>query len=125
MENENNIKIKVGARIKFLRNEIGLTQEQLANKLTNVKGKSSIANYENGSNLPSDEVKLKMCELFNCSLDYLMCKSDIRNPEEIKKLPFANAGGLDTKGLDDEDIEELQRQIDYIKKMKGKNNGTN
>lgn len=125
MENENNIKIKVGARIKFLRNEIGLTQEQLANKLTNVKGKSSIANYENGSNLPSDEVKLKMCELFNCSLDYLMCKSDIRNPEEIKKVPFANAGGLDTKGLDDEDIEELQRQIDYIKKMKGKNNGTN
>lgn len=80
MESENNMKIKIGARIKFLRNELGITQEQLANKLPNVKGKSSIANYENGSNLPSDEVKLKMCEIFNCSLDYLMCKSDIRNP---------------------------------------------
>lgn len=125
MESENNIKIKVGARIKFLRNELGLTQEQLANKLPNVKGKSSIANYENGSNLPSDEVKLKMCEIFNCSLDYLMCKSDIRNPEEIKKVPFANAGGLDTTGLDDEDLKELQKQVDYIKKLKGKNNGTN
>jgi transcriptional regulator with XRE-family HTH domain len=83
MESENNMKIKVGARIKFLRNELGLTQEQLANKLPNVKGKSSIANYENGSNLPSDEVKLKMCEIFNCSLDYLMGKTDIRNPEKI------------------------------------------
>ena len=80
MESENNMKIKIGARIKFLRNGLGITQEQLANKLPNVKGKSSIANYENGSNLPSDEVKLKMCEIFNCSLDYLMCKSDIRNP---------------------------------------------
>ena len=120
MKSENNIKIKVGSRIKFLRNELGLTQEQLANKLPNVKGKSSIANYENGSNLPSDEVKLKMCEIFNCSLDYLMCKSDIRNPEEIKNLKFANSGGLNTKGLDEEDIAELQRQIDYIKKMKGR-----
>lgn len=83
MESENNMKIKIGARIKFLRNELGITQEQLANKLPNVKGKSSIANYENGSNLPSDEVKLKMCEIFNCSLDYLMCKSDIRNPEKL------------------------------------------
>lgn len=81
MENENDIKIKVGARIKYLRNEIGLTQEQLANQLPNVKGKSSIANYENGSNFPSDEVKLKLCEIFNCTLDYLMCKSDIRNPQ--------------------------------------------
>ena len=97
MESENNIKIKVGARIKFLRNELGLTQEQLANKLPNVKGKSSIANYENGSNLPSDEVKLKMCEIFNCSLDYLMCKSDIRNPEEVDntKINVAFSSGYD------------------------------
>lgn len=82
MKNEMDMKIKIGARIKFLRTELGLTQEQLANKLPNVKGKSSIANYENGSNLPGDEVKLKLCEIFKCSLDYLMCKSDIKNPEQ-------------------------------------------
>lgn len=77
--NDNNIK-SIGLRIKQLRLELRLTQEELALKIASVKGKSSIANYENGSNLPSDEVKLKMCEIFNCSLDYLMCKSDIRNP---------------------------------------------
>ena len=47
------------------------------------------------------------------------------DPEEIKKVPFANAGGLDTTGLDEEDLKELQKQVDYIKKLKGKNNGTN
>lgn len=116
MENENNIKIKIGARIKFLRNEIGLTQEQLANKLTNVKGKSSIANYENGSNLPSDEVKLKMCEIFNCSLDYLMCKSDIRNPEE----KYTYAYHKETEGLTDEEIVDALR---FYKEMKKKVKG--
>lgn len=80
---EINIK-KIGNRIKDLRLEVGLTQEELANKIVIVKGKSSIANYENGNNLPSDEVKLIMCKIFNCSLDYLMCKTDIRNQEEIE-----------------------------------------
>lgn len=116
--NEIDLKKQIGARIKQLRTELNLTQEQLANKLKSVKGKSSIANYESGSNLPSDEVKLQMCNIFNCSLDYLLCKSDIRNPEELKNIQFANAGGLDTKGLDDDDLLELQRQIEYMKKLK-------
>lgn len=113
MENENNIKIKIGARIRFLRTELGLTQEQLANKLTNVKGKSSIANYENGSNLPSDEVKLKMCEIFNCSLDYLMCKSDVRNPSDKKEFEFAYHKEME--GLSDEEIADALR---FYKKIK-------
>lgn len=118
--NEIDLKKQVGARIKQLRIELDLTQEQLADKLESVKGKSSIANYENGSNFPSDEVKIQMCNIFNCSLDYLMCKSDIRNPEELKNIPFANNGGLNTDGLDEEDLKELQKQVDYIKKLKGK-----
>ena len=81
--NEEDIK-SIGKRIKKLRLESGLTQEELASKITFVKGKSSIANYENGSNLPSDEVKFKMCEIFDCSLDYLMCKTDVRNSEQTK-----------------------------------------
>lgn len=123
MESENNIKIKVGARIKFLRNELGLTQEQLANKLPNVKGKSSIANYENGSNLPSDEVKLKMCEIFNCSLDYLMCKTDIRNPgKQIDEVLNEAMIGMSKK--DYEKLTETQKkQIrDFALYIKSQNN---
>lgn len=99
---EKYLKKQVGIRIKQLRLELDLTQEQLADKLKSVKGKSSIANYENGANLPSDEVKLQMCEIFKCSLDYLMCKSDIRNPEkeiDINEVDVAFASGI--KGLNE------------------------
>lgn len=68
-------------RIKQLRKEKDLTQEELA-KLLGLSAKSNIANYENGANAPSDEIKLKMCELFDCSMDYLMGKSEYKNKED-------------------------------------------
>ena len=105
-------------RIKILREELNMTQQELADKLDGAK--STVAMYEKGDRKPSMEVLLKLSEIFDCSIDYLLGKSDIRNPEELKNVRFANAGGLDTNGLDEEDILELQRQIDYIKKMKKK-----
>lgn len=104
-------------RIKFLREELHMTQQELADKLDGAK--STVAMYEKGDRKPSMEVLLKLSEIFDCSIDYILGKSDIRNPENIKNIPHANAGGLDTNGLDEEDLLELQRQIDYIKKMKG------
>lgn len=65
-------------RIKELRLEKGYTQEELA-KLLGLNAKSNIANYENGANSPSDKIKSKMCEIFDCSMDYLMGKSDYKN----------------------------------------------
>lgn len=65
-------------RIKDLRTEKGYTQEDLALKL-GLNSKSNIANYENGANSPSDKIKYKMCEIFDCSMDYLMGKSDYKN----------------------------------------------
>ena len=107
-----------GTILKKLRQDNNLTQDELAKKIDT--SRSNIANYENDKNMPSIDVLEKLSKLFDCSIDYLLGKSDIRNPEEIKNVQFANAGGLDTDGLDEEDIEEIQRQIDYIKKMKGK-----
>lgn len=74
--NENN---NIGNRIKFLREGESFTQKDLALKL-GLKSETAIANYEAGYSIPKDNIKLKMCEIFNCSLDYLMCKTDIRNP---------------------------------------------
>lgn len=79
MDNEKNI---LSTRIKDLRTALGLTQEELALKL-GLKGKSSIANYESGNITPSDNIKIKLCELFNCSMDYLMGLSDYLNLKEI------------------------------------------
>ena len=108
----------LGNRIKILREELGLKQEELANKMS--VSPSSIGMYEINKREPNNELILKLAQFFGVSTDYLLGKSDIRNPEEIKNIPHANAGGLDTNGLDEEDLLELQRQIDYIKKMKNK-----
>ena len=58
-----------------------MTQQELADKLDGAK--STVAMYENGSRKPSMEVLLKLSEIFNCSIDYLLCKTDTRNPEKI------------------------------------------
>ena len=110
-------------RIKELRIEKGLLQSDVAKYIN--KSERMVGFYENGKRDPNTDTLIKLSELLDASVDYILGKSDIRNPEEIKKVPFANASGLDTTGLDEEDLKELQKQVDYIKKLKGKNNGTN
>ena len=94
-------KLIIGNRIKILRKELKLTQEELALKL-GLKGKSSIANYEKGTISPSDDIKLQMSKLFNCSIDYLMGVSDVRNSQKVdlNQLDIAFATGI--KGLNKE-----------------------
>jgi len=108
-----------GERIKQLRTERQWTQEYVCEKLNISSG--ALSRYETSMYEPKSlELVKDFADLYNVSTDYLLGKSDIRNPDELKKIPFANHGGLDTKGLDEEDMIELQRQIDYIKKMKEK-----
>lgn len=76
-------------RIKFLRTHNGLTQEELAEKLH--VGRSAIANYEAGKMIPRDHIKLTLCIIFNCSIDYLMGYTSIEHPakkieKELSKL---------------------------------------
>lgn len=106
-------------RLKLLREEKGLIQKDIA-KLLNVSI-PAINQYENGKRDMSTETVIKLAEYFDVSTDYLLGKSDIRNPEELKNVKFANAGGLDIEGLDEDDLLELQRQVEYMKKLKQKN----
>ncbi len=76
-------------RIKLLRDELNMTQQELANKLDGAK--STIAMYENETRKPSMEVLIKLSEIFNCSIDYLLGKSDIRNPEKNEEDPLGLA----------------------------------
>ena len=68
----------LGKRIELERTRLGLNQIELAKKL-NLSSSASISQYEKGDRIPSDDIKLKMTEIFECSLDYLMGKTDIRN----------------------------------------------
>lgn len=68
----------IGNRIVSERKKIGLTQEELAIKL-GLKNKSSICQYENGDAIPSDDIKIQMSKIFDCSIDYLLGKTDVRD----------------------------------------------
>lgn len=63
-------------RIKQLRENLGFSQKDLAEKIGGAP--SSIAMYEKGDRKPSLEVLVKLSEIFNCSIDYMMGKSDVR-----------------------------------------------
>ena len=103
-------------RIKQLREELKISQSDLAKKLN--KTQQMVSLYENGTYELDIEGYIILSKLFNCSIEYIAGKSDIKNPEELKNVKFANSNGLDTEGLDKEDLEELQRQIEYMKKLK-------
>lgn len=66
-----------GNILKKIRQDNDLTQEELAKKIDT--SRSNIANYENDKNMPSVEVLDKLAKAFNCSIDYLLGKSDLRN----------------------------------------------
>ena len=67
-------------RFKKERKKLGLTQQQISNKLG--ISRSNIANWENGVNEASNDMLLKCSELFGCSIDYLLGKNKFRNFEE-------------------------------------------
>jgi transcriptional regulator with XRE-family HTH domain len=66
-------------RIKLLRSEKGFSQKRLGD-LVGVS-KVSIFNYENGLQLPSVEMLVKLAEVLCCSVDYLV-GNDYDNEEE-------------------------------------------
>lgn len=65
-------------RLKQLRNEKGLLQRELAEHLK--LSRVAITQYENGNRVPDQEIINKIADYFGVSLDYLMGKTDIRNP---------------------------------------------
>jgi transcriptional regulator with XRE-family HTH domain len=69
---------KFGPRLRELREEANLTVEQLAEKLGVVK--QTISKYENNQREPKYEYLLKLAEIFNVSVDYLLGRIDERKP---------------------------------------------
>ena len=104
-------------RIKQLREEFEFTQQELANKLE--CSKSVIGLYESGTRKPSMEILIKLSEIFDCSIDYLLGKSDIRNPEKIDmdKINVAFSSGFN--GLNETNKAIIQSTIEsFLAKQK-------
>lgn len=65
-------------RLRTLRNNFGLSQQKLADKVGTVS-KSSINMYERGDREPGLETMEAFADFFNVDIDYLYGKSDIPN----------------------------------------------
>ncbi|WP_449456308.1 helix-turn-helix domain-containing protein [Streptococcus suis] len=68
-------------RLKQLRKEAGLTQKQVAEKLS--MSQPQYNRTENGGRKPSDETLKLFSNFFNVSTDYLLGRTDIKNSSEI------------------------------------------
>ena len=87
-------------RLRFLRQEMRLSQQELADRLSALaespKGfsKSSINMYERGEREPSLDVLETIADFFNVDVDYLIGKSDVRNLYQAEKNSPPEAGEL-------------------------------
>lgn len=110
-----------GTILKKLRQDNNLTQDELAKKIDT--SRSNIANYENDKNMPSIDILEKLSKLFNCTTDYLLGKSDVKNPQQIDldDMDIAFASGI--KGLNKENQEIAKNIIEgLLAKQKNEEN---
>ena len=77
-------------RLKELRTEKELLQSDIA-KIIN-KSERTVGFYETGERDMNTETLAILANFFDCSIDYLLGKSDIRKAEEIDPLGLAKVG---------------------------------
>ena len=69
-------------RLVYLRKEVlNLNQEEFAKQIGYTR--SAISAWEIGRNEPSNDDIIKLADFFGVSTDYLLGKSDIRNPQKL------------------------------------------
>lgn len=102
----------IGQRLSILRQELKLTQKELADKF-NISP-STIGMYEQDRRAPDSDTLNKFADFFNVSTDYLLCRTDVRKQSEpsIETKAYHN---LDTSGLSNEDIAYIDALIAGIK----------
>ena len=62
--------IKIGKRLKDLRKESGLTQNELADKIN--LSQNMVSSLEKGVSAMSVKTLMQLCLVFKCSADYIL-----------------------------------------------------
>ena len=99
-----------GKRLIELREELNLTRDDLANRINITY--SALAKYETNKRFPDKETLGKLADYFNVSVDYLLCRTNIKNfddfPAPVKRVAELFAG---VDGEKAEKLEELLREL--------------
>lgn len=70
----------IASRLKILRAEKGMTQEEMSVAIH--INRATIASWETGRAIPDSDTIKSLADFFNCSTDYLLGRTNIRNPIE-------------------------------------------
>ena len=92
--------VDFGEKLKELRKQSGLTQQQLASQIG--VSKSVISFYELRERTPSPEVLIKLSSVFHVSSDYL--------------LGIEKDRSIDISGLDEEDEKVVHILVDVLRR---------
>ncbi len=96
--------VDFGKRLRTLRNNAGLTQEQLSKKLRLTK--SVISAYENDIRMPSYDVLVSLSRIFRVSTDYLLGVS-----KEEEDTISSESISVDLSGLNDDEIFAVKQLV--------------
>lgn len=90
-----------GDRLKQLREESSLTQQELGEKINLTK--ANISKYETGRLQPNIDTINFLAKYFNVSTDYLLGRTDTRNPQDYDLIKSLSS--------DDPELLEILKQF--------------
>lgn len=109
-------------RLKLLRKERGLFQSDIA-KVLNVSV-AAVGFYENEKRDMSPDTILKIADYFNVSTDYLLGKTDVRNPvqkiDDVLNEAMIGMSKKDYDGLTDTQKKQIRDFALFVKEQKSK-----
>ena len=107
-----------GDKIKTLRKEKNWKQEELANEIGTDSRQVSL--YENGKCLPSVETIVKIAQVFNVSIDFLLIDNSLRRPLILSNENiYESINKVDLLSLDEkESIFKIIDGLAYKNKLK-------
>lgn len=115
----------IGDRILTIRKELNMSQKELADKAGITE--ATLSRYENNLREPKAEIIGKIAIVLGVSTDYLLGRTDIRNPapdhaqqvdKRLRELLSDPEMLVAFKGLEDMTDEEKEGLITYLETMK-------
>lgn len=104
----------IGNTIKYLRTQYKISQTELGKKIG--VGKTTISNWETGYSSPDTDSFIKLSNIFNCSIDYILGRTNdkletIKKPDDYSiVIVKAKNANIPAKVLDDY-IEFLKSRV--------------
>lgn len=120
-EDLNHIMINCGYRLRKCREQHGYTIDDIAKRTGTNKNKIERWETGNTSDIGSNVLTI-LADLYDVNEVWLM-GYDVSMERELKEeqnndFKFASYNGVDTKDLDEEDIEEINRFVEFIRNKK-------